>query len=65
MAFHPRILKLCLDSKLVDGKLDFLHYLQTDERTDKQTDRDFDHSKSHNKKHNFFILIQIALKISL
>ena len=61
MAFYPRILKLCLDLKLVDGMLDFLHFLQTDERTDKQTDRDFDHSKNHNKKHDFMIALKISL----
>ena len=65
LAFNPRILKLYLDLKLVDGKLVFLHYLQLDGRRDKQTDRDLDHSRSHNEKHNFFIFIQISLQIPL
>ena len=62
LAFHPRILKLCLDLKLVDGKLVFWHYLHTDGLTDKQTDR---YCKRHNEKHNFFFFIQIFLQIPL
>ena len=62
LAFFPRILKLCLDSKLVDGKFDFLHYLQANERTDKRMNRDLDHSKSHYNKIISLFLFRLLRK---